>query len=157
MPTSGQLFFCIGDLSRKKNILELYQKTFGKAGALAYLGEAGAHVFVLLANFRLTGLPFAADWFFAILGLYSGVGLVVFAHRLDRRGRWHKFIHGLVTLWTLGSVALHIYIIIVHSHASLVIFPRWYSLLGLTYCLYFAWWLWVVRLQPPAQPSARRA
>lgn len=127
----------------------MYRKTFSKAGALAYLGEAGAHVLILCSGFRLVSLPFIADWFFAVLGSYCAVGLLVFARKLRYRGAWDRFLHGLITLHILISVALHLYIIITGSHAILLIFKQWYSFIGLAYCLCFAYWLWRVQVSNP--------
>lgn len=125
----------------------VYRKTFGKAGALAYLGEAGAHIAVLFTGFRLTDLPFAADWFFALFGSYCGIGLLIFARNIDAKGKWGKVAYCLTTAHIWVSVVLHGYIILVRSHAFLDIFSQRYSYLGLAYCIFFVAWLWMVRLR----------
>ena len=124
-----------------------FRRTFQFAGALAYLGEAGAHVWVLThKDFTLEKLPFLADVFFLLLGGYATIGLLLYRTQVKWRGcRW-CVVYWFTTLWTLGSVLLHAYILIVWSHSVLHIFPRWWSWLGIAYCLFFAIYLATLKL-----------
>jgi len=128
-------------------MIDFFRRTFAKSGALAYLGEAGAHVWVLThRDFTLEKLPFLADVFFLILGGYATIGLFLHPTQVKFRGcRW-CVVYWFTTLWTLGSVLLHAYILIVRSHHILHIFPRWWSWLGLAYCLFFTGYLATLKL-----------
>lgn len=126
---------------------EFYRKTFGKAGALAYAGEGLAHVYFLLTGYSLVDLPFWADWYFVILGLYCGVGLVSYGYacEIERRRCCDRWAYVFTTLMTVGPVALHITMIAARSHEVLKAFPWGYSFVGLAYCTFFIWWLWTLR------------
>jgi hypothetical protein len=132
---------------------DFFRRTFGKAGALAYLGEAGAHVWVLThKGFELASLKLWADWYFFILGGYATAGLFTYATQVKWRGcRW-CVVYWFTTLWTLGTVLLHAYIIFfapgdeLQKHKMLQIFPPAYSWIGLAYSLFFVWYLGTLEL-----------
>lgn len=131
--------------------MDFYRRSFAKAGALAYLGEAAAHVVVLTTSFRLSMLPFAADWFFLLLGGYSAAGLWALATQVKLRGCGWCVVYWITTLHLTISVLLHAYLIAVHSHERLTIFHQPYSILGLAYCLFFTWYLWTLPLPRRAE------
>ncbi|HEX7154270.1 MAG TPA: hypothetical protein VF618_22470 [Thermoanaerobaculia bacterium] len=131
--------------------MKFFRTTFARAGAFAFLGEGAAHVYVLYRHggWVLKDLPLWADWFFLLLGGYSSIGLILYAYRVKIRNwrswAWLRF----VTAFLIVSVLLHGYIIVFDpGHRILRIFPWWYSFLGLTYCLAFAWTLLWVKLLP---------
>jgi hypothetical protein len=128
---------------------EFYRQSFGLAGALAYIGEGSAHVYFLLTGYRLADIPFIADWYFAILGTYCSIGLLIYAYsgKLERRRCCDTWAYVVTTLMTVGPVALHICIILAQSHEILKIFPWAYSFFGLVYCTFFTWWLATVRVK----------
>jgi hypothetical protein len=130
---------------------EFYRQTFAKAGALAYIGEGAAHIYFLITGARLADIPFAADWYFATLGTYCSIGLLMYAYtcKLERRRCCDTWAYVVTTLMTVGPVALHICIIVAHSHEILKIFPWAYSFFGLTYCIFFTYWLSTLRLKRP--------
>lgn len=130
--------------------MRFFRQSFARAGAFAFLGEAGAHVWVLThRNFTLEQLPLWADWFFLILGGYGMVGLWMNLHYLRIRACRTYFWYLFVTLFLTVSVLLHAYIIFFDpDHTILRIFPRWYSWLGLAYCLLFAWTLLRIKVLP---------
>jgi hypothetical protein len=126
---------------------DFFRRTFKYAGALAYLGEAAAHVWVLCTPNELKDLKWWADAYFLILGGYATIGLLIYPTQVKFRGcRW-CVVYWITTLWTLGSVLLHAYILfIARSHEILKIFPNWYSWIGLAYCLFFTWYLATLKL-----------
>ncbi len=130
-------------------MIQFYRKSFAKAGALAYVGEGGAHIYILFTSFRLADIPFIADWYFAVLALYCGIGLLSFAYsgEIERRNCCDRWAYVVTSLMTIGPVALHTSIIVAKSHDILKIFPWGYSLFGLTYSIFFTWWLWTLRLK----------
>ena len=130
-------------------MLDFYRKSFGKAGALAYLGEGAVHIWILLTNYRLADIPFLYDWYFATLATYCGIGLLWFAYtaQIRRRNCCDTWAYVVTSLMTIGPVALHISIIAAHDHDILRIFSKLYSVLGIVYCSFFIWWLWTLRVE----------
>jgi hypothetical protein len=130
-------------------MLNFYRRSFGKAGALAYLGEGAVHVYILFTNYRLADIPFLFDWFFAVLATYCGIGLLWFAYtrQIQRRRCCDTWAYVITTMMTVGPVALHATIISAHDHSILRAFPKLYSVLGLVYCSFFVWWLWTLRVE----------
>jgi hypothetical protein len=130
--------------------MNFFRRTFARAGAFAFLGEAGAHVWVLThKHFTLEQLPLWADWFFFLVGGYSAVGLWLNIHYLRVRNCRTYFWYLFVTLFLSVTVLLHAYILAFdHQHTILHIFPRWYSWIGLAYCLAYAWTLVRIRVLP---------
>ena len=117
--------------------MSFFRATYAKAGGIAFLGELGAHILVLTSGFRLSDLPFWADWFFFILGGYSTIGFFVFRDGLIWRCG-DRFFTQFTVLWMGASVLLHGYIIfIARSHEILRIFGRNYSFIGVLYCFVF--------------------
>jgi hypothetical protein len=112
--------------------LAFFARTFGKAGAIAYLGELVAHLLVLTTSFRLVDLPFAADWAFVVLGGYCAFMLWLFRSALVPRFADPE-VRVVVTLFVTVSVLIHLYIIVVHSHDVLGIFGRGFSVFGVFY------------------------
>jgi hypothetical protein len=112
--------------------LAFFARTFGKAGALAYLGELVAHLLVLTTSFRLVDLPFAADWAFVVLGGYCAFMLWLFRSALVPRFADPE-VRVVVTLFVTVSVLIHLYMIVVHSHDVLGIFGRGFSVFGVLY------------------------
>jgi hypothetical protein len=112
--------------------LAFFARTFGKAGAIAYLGELVVHLLVLTTSFRLVDLPFAADWAFVVLGGYCAFMLWLFRSALVPRFADPE-VRVVVTLFVTVSVLIHLYIIVVHSHAVLGIFGRGFSVFGVFY------------------------
>lgn len=132
---------------------DFFRRTFQFAGALAYLGEAGAHIWVLThKGFELKLLPLWADWFFFIIGGYATAGLFLYSTQVKWKGcRW-CVVYWFTTLWTLVTVLLHTYIIFfapgdsLKKHEILHVFHPWYSWIGLTYSLFFTWYLATLKL-----------
>jgi hypothetical protein len=124
--------------------VSLFRRVFPKAGALAYLGEAGAHVWVLThKNFSLERLPLAADGFFLVLGGPSTLGLWRYRKQITFRTCRSCVAYWFTLLHITVSVVLHGYIVVFdRKHRILRIFPRCYSVLGLAYCLFFTRYLW---------------
>jgi hypothetical protein len=112
--------------------LAFFARTFGKAGAIAYLGELVAHLLVLTTSFRLVDLPFPADWAFVVLGGYCAFMLWLFRSALVPRFADPE-VRVVVTLFVTVSVLIHLYIIVVHSHDVLGIFGRGFSVFGVFY------------------------
>jgi len=137
--------------------MTFFRNTFARAAAFAFLGEAVAHVLILLhrnfclkydPGFRLADIPFWADALMLILGGYGAAGLWIFFHELRVRRCRTCFWYAFIALFLTITVLLHAYILVRHSHAILEIFPQWYSWIGLTYCLCFAWTLLRMKLLP---------
>jgi hypothetical protein len=134
--------------------LGFFARTFGKAGALAFLGEAGAHVWILTTPFRFVDLPFWADWYFLLLGGYGAIFMWLFRTAMVPRCGDPE-VRVIATLFITISVLLHLYIIVVHDHAILRVFGRSYSYLGLTYCIFFALRFWTLETRiTPARGAA---
>ncbi len=130
--------------------MALVRRTFATAGALAYLGEGGAHAWILThRNFSLQNLPLAADGYFLVFGSPSALGLWRYARQMRFRNcRW-CVTYWFTTLHITVSCLLHAYIVLFdRKHRILRIFPRWYSIVGLAYCLFFARYLTTLEVQP---------
>lgn len=123
--------------------LPLFARTFGKAGALAYLGELVAHLLVLSTSFRLVALPAWADWAFVILCGYSAVLMWVFRSAMVPRFGDPE-VRVLVTAFATVSVLLHIYFIIVQNHDALGMLGRGFSAFGVVYSLFLILRLWTL-------------
>jgi len=137
--------------------MNYFRRTFAGAAALAFLGEAVAHVLIIIHRnfrlqydpaFRLKDIPFWADAVMLVIGGYGVLGLWIFFHELRIRRCRTCFWYGFITLFLTITVLLHAYILIVHSHAILRIFSYGYSFLGLAYCIAFAVTLLLMRLLP---------
>jgi hypothetical protein len=115
--------------------LDFFARTFGKAGAIAYLGELGVHVLVLTTSFRLVDLPIWADLAFVILGGYCAVLMWLFRSAMVERFGDPE-VRVVTTLFVTVSVLLHLFFIVVQSHAALGIFGRDFSYLGVAYSLF---------------------
>jgi len=136
--------------------MDFFRRTFARAGAFAFLGEAVAHVAVLtncLLNLQdLSQFGFLSDWFFLLIGGYSAVGLWVYSREWKFKRCRTCFWYGFVTLFISATVLLHAYIIAIgdrlHHTLRPEIFPPWYSWIGLAYCLAFVWTLLRLKLAP---------
>jgi hypothetical protein len=136
-----------------ERVMDFHRGSFARAGAFAFLGEAVAHVLVIIGNLPVPalsrwGLPnllalskwgFLTDWFFIILGGYSAVGLWLYWSQVRIKRCRDCFWYWFITLFITITVLLHAYIILSAKHEILENFPWWYSFLGLAYCLFFAW------------------
>jgi hypothetical protein len=115
--------------------LDFFARTFGKAGAIAYLGELAVHVLVLTTSFRLVDLPGWADWAFVILGGYCALLMWVFRTSMAPRFGDPE-VRVVTTLFVTVSALIHLYFIIVQSHEALGIFGRGFSYVGVAYSLF---------------------
>lgn len=126
--------------------MNFLRRTFPIAGILAYIGDAGAHVCVLLTSFRLHQLPLWAHIYFIVFGVWCALGMWKFASEARHEGCWWCGVYYILALHVTGASILHIYIVLFDDNEILEIFPRWYSWLGLAYCLFFAWYLWRLKV-----------
>lgn len=135
-------------------MMDFFRRTFGTAGAIAYLGDTVAHVAVLtgyLATLQDLGrYGLRTDWFFFVLGAYSAMGLVRYATQVRIKRFRSCCFYWLVTLSITVTALLHGFIIVTNDvpHRTLRFFPPWYSWFGLAYCLVFAWYLFRLKLLP---------
>lgn len=129
--------------------MTFFRRAFPKEGALAYLGEAVGHVWVLThKSFSLERLTLAADGYFLLLGGPSTLGLWRYRRQMRFRSCRGCLAYWFTVLHITVSLLLHGYIVVFdRKHRVLRIFPRWYSVLGLAYCLFFVGYLW--RLDVP--------
>lgn len=142
--------------------LAFFARSFGKAGALAYLGDLVVHLLVLTTSFRLVDLPFWADWAFLLLGGYCAILMWLFrSATVPRFG--DPEVRVATTLYVTASVLLHLYMIIVHSHDLLAGFGRGFSVFGALFALFLILRLGTLetritagalRWQPPAAVPA---
>ncbi len=128
-------------------LLRFYRNSFGRVVAVVYTGGTVAQVLRLLVGFSFDDMPFWVDWALVVLGSYGGIGLLVFARQVDYRGVWEKVVHGLIAAHLLVSVAVHVWPIVVHSHAMFAVFPYGYSFFATAYFAAFAWRSWTMRLK----------
>lgn len=134
--------------------MDFFRQSFARVGAFAFLGEAVAHVLVIVRYLpdlmALSRWGFLTDWFFIVLGGYSAVGLWLYWSQVRIRRCRDCFWYWFITLFITGTVLLHAYIILSgdRAHETLRIFRPWYSFLGLAYCLFFAWRLIRLKLLP---------
>jgi hypothetical protein len=137
--------------------LELFARTFGKAGALAYFGELVVHVMVFTTSFRLAELPFWADWAMVLLGGYCMIFMWVFrSATVVRFG--DPEVRVLTTFFVTATVFIHIYMIVVHSHALLEGFGRSFSYFGVLYSVFLVLRLGTLKTRVTVgRPHAPRA
>ena len=137
----------------KNRLVDFYRRSFGRVVAVVYTGGTVAQVLRLLVghSFNFNDMPFWVDWALVVLGSYGGIGLLVFARQVDYRGVWEKVVHGLIAAHLLVSVVVHLWAIVVHSHAMFAVFPYGYSFFATAYFAAFAWRSWTMRLKDAEQ------
>ena len=111
----------------------LYYKTFAKVAVLVYLGGTIIHISRLIFDFPITKMPVQVDWFVVLLGGYAGMGFLVFVKTISFKSNWDRLAYALLIFHLLGSVALHMYILITNDRAIIGIFPYWYSYIAVAY------------------------
>ena len=111
----------------------IYYKTFAKVAVPLYLGGTIIHISRLIFDFPITKMPVQVDWVVVLLGGYAGMGFLVFVNTISFKSNWDRFAYGLLLFHLLGSVALHMYILISNDRAIIGIFPYWYSYIAVAY------------------------
>ena len=91
------------------------------------------HVSRLIFDFPITSMPYQVDWVVVLLGAYAGMGFLVFVNTISFKSKWDRIIYALLVFHLLGSVLLHVYILIANDHGILSIFPYWYSYIAAAY------------------------
>jgi len=114
--------------------------------AVIYTGGTVAQVLRLVFQYTWHDMPFFIDWLLVLLGLIGVLALIVCADRIDYRGRWERVVHWLIVIHLGSSVLVHIWILAVHSHRVLAVFPIGYSYPAAAYFAFFAWRSWTIRL-----------
>ncbi len=128
----------------------LLRANFAKVVALIYTAGTVAQVLRLIYRFTWQEMPYFPDWILSILGTIGVAGLVMFAREVDYRGTWELITHWLIVAHLGVSVAVHIWILAVHSHEVLAVFSLSYSYFAVVYFAFFAWRSWTMRLRPAA-------
>jgi len=111
----------------------LYYKTFAKVAVPVYLGGTIIHISRLIFDFPITKMPVQVDWVVVLLGGYAGMGFLVFVKTISFKSNWDRLAYALLIFHLLGSVALHMYILITNDRAIIGIFPYWYSYIAVAY------------------------
>ena len=121
-----------------------YYKTFARICLVPYIGGTIIHILRLIYDFPIDEIPFAVDWFVVAVGGYGGLGLIIFANKIQFKNIWDRIAYGLLIFHLDGSVILHAYILFAASHETLSIFPYWYSFFAVGY--FMALGIYVLRL-----------
>ena len=61
------------------------------------------------------------------------MGFLVFVNTISFKSKWDRLTYALLVFHLLGSVLLHVYILIANDHGILSIFPYWYSYIAVAY------------------------
>ena len=125
------------------------RRTFPYVVAAIYTAGTIFHVVRLISQLGWEDMPYLPDWILVVLGSYGAAGLIVFAREVEFRGMWESIVHWLIVFHLLVSVALHAWMLLVHTHEPLAIFGMTYSYFGAVYFALFAWRSWTMRLRPP--------
>jgi len=91
------------------------------------------HIVRLIFDFPITKMPVEVDWVVVLLCGYAGLGFLVFVKRISFKSKWDRLAYALLIFHLLGSVALHMYILITNDRAIIGIFPYWYSYIAVAY------------------------
>ena len=118
--------------------------------AVIYTGGTLAHIYRLTVRFGWRDMPFFVDWLLVVLGPIGVVGLLALVDEISYRGPWERVTHWLILLHLSTSVVVHIWILALHSHEVLKVFPYGYSYFAAAYFAFFGWRSWTLRLKDPA-------
>jgi len=124
-----------------------FETTWVRIVALIYTGGTVAQILRLIVRFGWQDIPFFPDWILATAGPIGVAGMVVHANRIAYRGLWERLTHWVIVAHLAISVLLHIWILIVRSHAVLSVFGYSYSYFAVVYFAFFAWRSWTLRFQ----------
>ena len=111
----------------------MYYRTFARVALPLYFGGTMIHVSRLIFDFPITSMPYQVDWVVVLLGAYAGMGFLVFVKTISFKSIWDRLAYALLIFHLLGSVALHMYILIANDRAIIGIFPYWYSYIAVAY------------------------
>jgi hypothetical protein len=125
---------------------EFYRSSFPRLTAALYTGGAAFHFMRVVTGFSPTDIPYFIDWVIALIGLYGGLGFLVFFRELSPQSRWRQVLSGIMVFHLLGSTMLHAYILATRSHSVLGVFPLAYSAGAILAFLGFAWVAGTTRL-----------
>ena len=114
-------------------MISFYYRTFARLALLPYIGGTVIHILRLVYDFPLDEIPYEVDWLVVIIGGYAGLGLILYANKIQFQGLWDKITYGLLVFHLDGSVLLHGYILWVGSHEVLNIFSYTYSFFAIVY------------------------
>ena len=121
-----------------------YYKTFARICLVPYIGGTIIHILRLVYDFPIEAMPFAVDWVVVTIGGYGGLGLIIFANKIQFKNIWDRIAYGLLIFHLDGSVVLHAYILFAASHKILSIFSYSYSFFAVGY--FMALGIYVFRL-----------
>jgi len=111
----------------------VYYRTFAKVALPLYLAGTIIHISRLIFDFPITKMPVQVDWVVVLLGGYAGLGFLVFVKTISFKSNWDRLAYALLTFHLLGSVLLHMYILIANDREIIGIFPYWYSYIAVVY------------------------
>ena len=112
---------------------KIYYRTFARVALPLYVGGTIIHICRLIFDFPITKMPVQVDWVVVLLGGYAGLGFLVFVKSISFKNNWDRFAYTLLIFHLLGSVALHLYILIANDREIIGIFPYWYSYIAVAY------------------------
>lgn len=93
----------------------------------------GSRLFVGPEVFQQQILTPVTDTLFAIPMIAAGVLMAVLWRRARLPALWEKIGYGFVTLFLLGSVAIHARTVLTWDTSYINAFPAWYPYLAVTY------------------------
>jgi hypothetical protein len=86
--------------------------------------------------------------FLAVPMTYAGIMGLLLWRRVEHPALWHTILYGVIVIYFLISIPLHIQTLVTQSTAYILVFPWWYSYLAVAIQLAFLAYTRTIRLRP---------